>query len=120
MTQARFRDLMDVLMRRNVDVGVNSRPIVDKNQQSTRKGIYVIGDLVDASVIKVAFQQGETLGQHLKHNLKPSPLFDLDVAIIGAGPAGCAAALALKDSGLKTAIFDFQIIKIGKPLFQQS
>ena len=39
MTQARIKDLMDILMRRNADVGVNSRPIVDKNQQSTRKGM---------------------------------------------------------------------------------
>lgn len=29
-----------------------------------------------------------------------------DVVIIGAGPAGCAAALALKDAGLSTAIID--------------
>ncbi|QTN39973.1 geranylgeranyl reductase family protein [Cryomorphaceae bacterium] len=30
----------------------------------------------------------------------------VDVAIIGAGPAGCAAALALKDSGLEVALID--------------
>jgi geranylgeranyl reductase family protein len=29
-----------------------------------------------------------------------------DVIIAGAGPAGCAAALALKDAGLKTALID--------------
>ena len=31
-----------------------------------------------------------------------------DAVIIGAGPAGCACALALKDSGLKVAIIDKQ------------
>src|SRR5580693_6467792 len=31
-----------------------------------------------------------------------------DVAIIGAGPAGCSCALALKDSGLKVALLDKQ------------
>lgn len=29
-----------------------------------------------------------------------------DVIIVGAGPAGCTAALALKESGLKVALFD--------------
>ena len=31
-----------------------------------------------------------------------------DVIIAGAGPAGCACALTLKDSGLKVALFDKQ------------
>ncbi len=31
---------------------------------------------------------------------------DYDVAIIGAGPSGCACALALQGSGLKVALFD--------------
>lgn len=29
-----------------------------------------------------------------------------DVAIIGAGPAGCAAALALRSSGLNVVLID--------------
>jgi flavin-dependent dehydrogenase len=29
-----------------------------------------------------------------------------DVVIIGAGPAGCACALTLKDSGLKVAMLE--------------
>src|ERR1044072_5269738 len=31
-----------------------------------------------------------------------------DVVIVGAGPAGCACALALKDANLKVAILDKQ------------
>lgn len=34
----------------------------------------------------------------------PSPQYDL--IIIGAGPAGCAAALALRDAGLRIAVID--------------
>lgn len=33
---------------------------------------------------------------------------DYDVIIIGAGPAGCACALSLKDTGLRVALFDKQ------------
>ena len=29
-----------------------------------------------------------------------------DVVIVGAGPAGCTLALALKDSGLRVALLD--------------
>ncbi|MGC6509163.1 MAG: NAD(P)-binding domain-containing protein [Myxococcota bacterium] len=105
-TQARFQEFVDILLRRNIDAGITARPIVDKNNQSSRQGVYVIGDLVDASVIKVAFKQGELLGQHLSQSLQPSRSVQLDVAIIGAGPAGTAAAVALKDSGLKTAVFE--------------
>lgn len=37
-----------------------------------------------------------------------------DVIIIGAGPAGCAAAMALKNSGLKVAIIDKHIFPRDK------
>jgi geranylgeranyl reductase family protein len=41
------------------------------------------------------------------HHLLPSvPCMELDVAIVGAGPAGAAAALALSGSGLKVAIIE--------------
>lgn len=33
-------------------------------------------------------------------------VFDYDIAIIGAGPAGCTCALALKKSGLRVALID--------------
>ena len=35
-----------------------------------------------------------------------SPSFDYDVAIVGAGPAGAACALALRHSGLRVALLD--------------
>ena len=38
--------------------------------------------------------------------LPVSPAFDYDVAIVGAGPAGTACALALRQSGLRVALLD--------------
>nr|WP_262906124.1 geranylgeranyl reductase family protein [Hymenobacter terricola] len=38
--------------------------------------------------------------------VRTSPPFDYDVAIIGAGPAGTACALALRKSGRRVALFD--------------
>ncbi len=37
-----------------------------------------------------------------------------DVLIVGAGPAGCACALSLKDAGLKVALFDKNIFPRDK------
>ena len=38
--------------------------------------------------------------------MSTSPLFDYDVAIVGAGPAGAACALGLRHSGLRVALLD--------------
>ena len=38
--------------------------------------------------------------------LPPSPAVDYDIAIVGAGPAGTACALALRRSGLRVALLD--------------
>ncbi|MBF9238286.1 geranylgeranyl reductase family protein [Hymenobacter sp. BT683] len=38
--------------------------------------------------------------------MPPTSLFDYDVAIIGAGPAGAACALGLRQSGLRVALLD--------------
>lgn len=42
----------------------------------------------------------------LKQKLQKSVAMDFDVLISGAGPAGCTAALTLKDSGLKVGMVD--------------
>ena len=42
------------------------------------------------------------------------PESEFDIAIIGGGPAGCACALALKNSGLSVALFDKSIFPRDK------
>ena len=59
--------------------------------------IYVVGDLADAPIIKVALQQGFDVAQHVCSTLEHSKSFDIDIAIIGAGPAGIGASLACKE-----------------------
>jgi 2-polyprenyl-6-methoxyphenol hydroxylase-like FAD-dependent oxidoreductase len=34
------------------------------------------------------------------------PLLEYDIVIVGAGPAGCAAALRLRQQGLRVALVD--------------
>ncbi len=88
-------------------IGVRSLPDIDQNHQSNRQGIYVVGDLADAPIIKVALQQGFDVAQHVCTNLKHRKSFDIDIAIIGAGPAGIGASLACKEhQKLKHAIIE--------------
>ena len=78
-------------------IGVRSLPDIDRNHQSNRHGIYVVGDLADAPIIEVTLQQGFDVAQHVCSTIEHSKYFDIDIAIIGAGPAGIGASLACKE-----------------------
>ena len=78
-------------------IGVRSLPDIDRNHQSNRHGVYVVGDLADAPIIKVALQQGFDVAKYVCTNLEHRNSFDIDVVIIGAGPAGIGASLACKE-----------------------
>lgn len=100
------KGLQSLLLRQNVNEGVIERPLSNRNKESSVQGIYVIGDLGDAPVIKSAFNQGSTLGKHLRDTINHNPNLDFDVLIVGAGPAGVAAAVELIGTGLTFEIID--------------
>ncbi len=90
--------------------GKNRRPLLDKNNQSSVPGLFVVGDLAGAPVIKLAMAQGFEVAEHIasldgakggggEKNV-------LDVLVVGAGAAGLNAALALKEKGLTCAILE--------------
>ncbi len=88
--------------------GVRDRPRMDDHHQSNVPGLYIAGDLADAPVIKMALQQGFDVAQHILADLG-APASDptiVDVVIIGAGPAGAGAALALEGSGLSVLVLE--------------
>ena len=84
------------------------RPAFDKNNQSNIPGLYIIGDLAGAPVIKLAMEQGFNVIQHLA-SLPPieTPNPDtLDVIIIGAGASGLNAALQARERGLSYVVLE--------------
>lgn len=88
-------------------VGLRELPRLDRHGQADRPGVYVVGDLADAPVLKAALRQGWDTGRHLADVLGgPDPTVDVDVLIAGAGPAGAACALALGERGLRYALID--------------
>jgi NosR/NirI family nitrous oxide reductase transcriptional regulator len=77
------------------------RPELNKNNESNIPGLYVIGDLAGAPVIKFAMAQGFEVIQHIaaKPDAKSSDPAVLDVLIVGAGAAGLNAALTARERG---------------------
>lgn len=82
-------------------------PVVKSNFETNVPGIFVAGELGGMGLIRNAIEQGR---QSIASLAKSCPTARspgvLDVAIIGAGPAGFAASLAAKERGLSFATFD--------------
>ncbi len=81
-------------------------PEVDEFFETNRAGVHIIGELGGMGLIKNAVRQGLQLGRHFKTIVKPVGDRQVHAAIVGAGPAGIAAALAMKEAGLSFALVD--------------
>ena len=75
-------------------------PMVDRYFESSRTGVHIIGELGGMGLIKNAITQGIQVASRLAQTTPRSAGSDLvDVAIVGAGPAGLATALGLRAAG---------------------
>ncbi len=102
-------DILKVSFEFSSKIGVRELPWLKSTKESNVKGLYVVGDLADAPIIKVAINQGYEIAETVIAELKadgPAPPGVLDVVVIGAGPAGIGAALALKASGLSYVLLE--------------
>lgn len=102
--------------RRGVDI-----PLLGEDFQTSVPGIYIAGELGGMGLIRNAVTQGqqavEAIAADLKDDLSSANTSlgaqigsdhrdCLDVLIIGAGPAGLAAALAAKQQGLSYQVLE--------------
>jgi thioredoxin reductase len=72
-------------------------------------GCYIIGDVSGTPLIKNAANEGADCIRHIVEGLHAAPAepkAELDVAIIGAGPAGLSAAILAKQAGLNYAAIE--------------
>jgi thioredoxin reductase/Pyruvate/2-oxoacid:ferredoxin oxidoreductase delta subunit len=79
--------------------------------ESSQPGVYVIGELGGMGLIKNAMRQGLECAAHIAGTRGSAPAAGgradvVDVVIVGAGPAGLAAALGAKQSGLSYRLID--------------
>ncbi|MCU7940875.1 MAG: NAD(P)-binding domain-containing protein [gamma proteobacterium symbiont of Bathyaustriella thionipta] len=82
--------------KRGVDI-----PNVSTDFQTTVPGIYIAGELGGMGLIYNAVTQGVKAVKAIKKDLDSKHSSELDLLIIGSGPAGIAASLASEDLGLR-------------------
>jgi len=75
-------------------------PYVKPNFESNVDGLYIAGELGGMGLIRNAVNQGRQAAEQIAASLKHTTGSGLDVLIVGAGPAGIAAALQSEKSGL--------------------
>jgi thioredoxin reductase (NADPH) len=81
--------------RRGVDI-----PVLSPSFETTVPGIFVAGELGGMGLIKNALEQGRQAVDSILRS-RPRRKDALDLAIVGAGPAGFAASLAAKQKNLR-------------------
>jgi thioredoxin reductase/ferredoxin len=80
--------------RRGVEI-----PQLTPSFESNVPGIFIAGELGGMGLIRKAVEQGRQAVEGVRG--KPRGRDDLDLVIVGAGPAGLAASLAAKEHGLR-------------------
>ena len=73
-------------------------PQVDPDFQTNIPGIFIAGELGGMGLIRNAIRQGTHAVKAIIN--RPSGKAELDLIIVGSGPAGIAASLAAKEAGL--------------------
>jgi thioredoxin reductase/ferredoxin len=93
-------------------------PEIDGSFETSRPGVYIVGELGGMGLIKNALTQGLQVSARLRDALGASPRRDhqndrdlagdvaVDVAIVGAGPAGIAAAVGARAAGLSYVVLE--------------
>lgn len=87
--------------KRGVDL-----PHINQNFETNMKGIYIAGELGGMGLIKNSVEQGQQAIDSIVKSKKISQPNVIDVAIIGAGPAGISATLAAKKHKLSSVTLE--------------
>ncbi len=80
-------------------------PYYDDNYQTNVDGLYVVGELGGVGLIKNAVKQSIKAVEHLASQKRISSN-EYDAVIVGAGPAGMAAALALHANKMRYVVLE--------------
>jgi len=81
-------------------------PRLDSDFQTTRPGVYVVGELGGMGLIRNAVRQGRQAADHVVSGTRRGVGDALDAAVVGAGPAGMSATLRLLEAGLRVLLLE--------------
>jgi thioredoxin reductase (NADPH) len=81
-------------------------PEYDEHHESNIPGLYIVGELSGIALIRNAVLHGVRAVEHIAAQRRTAPANGVDVAIVGAGPAGLAAALACKEKSLRYVVLE--------------
>jgi len=80
-------------------------PVAGPTLETTVRGLYVAGEVNGVGLIHSAVAQGREVARAALASRGPNGC-DLDVLIVGAGPAGIGAALEAREAGARYAVFE--------------
>jgi thioredoxin reductase/NAD-dependent dihydropyrimidine dehydrogenase PreA subunit len=81
-------------------------PRLDPNFQTTRPGVYVVGELGGMGLIRNAVNQGRQAADHVLKNGRRGKGDAYDAVVVGAGPAGMGATLRLLEGGIRVLLLE--------------
>jgi thioredoxin reductase/NAD-dependent dihydropyrimidine dehydrogenase PreA subunit len=81
-------------------------PWLDPNFQTTRPGVYIVGELAGMGLIRNAVRQGRQAADHVASGSRRGKADAYDAVVVGAGPAGVSATLRLMEKGLRVILLD--------------
>jgi putative YpdA family bacillithiol system oxidoreductase len=81
-------------------------PFYNENYETNIPGLYIVGELGGIGLIKNAVAQGIRAIDDVLQNKRHRPPDGYDVAIVGAGPAGLASALACQANNLRYVVLE--------------
>ncbi len=81
-------------------------PLVDPNFQTTRAGVYVIGELGGMGLIRNSVSQGKQAATHVVQGGRRGKGDAYDAVVVGAGPAGMSATLRLMEAGCRVMLLE--------------
>jgi thioredoxin reductase/NAD-dependent dihydropyrimidine dehydrogenase PreA subunit len=81
-------------------------PLLDPHFQTTRPGVYVIGELGGMGLIRNAVSQGRQAAQHAVKSGRRGHGDAYDAVVVGAGPSGMSATLQLLEGGMRVLLVE--------------
>lgn len=85
-------------------------PRLNEFFETSVPGVYVVGELGGMGLIRNAIWQATQAVEHVATGERTAREDEADLLIVGAGPAGLAAALTAKHAGLRTRVIEQEMV----------